>query len=163
MKFMFLIIGFLILASCSHEVKNETNTGAVATQETITEQQIEELEENLENNETVSQESNQEVIDEINASLNELESVSEVSPKPVLLEAHYNNPKGLVDMVVNYTLDANGVITAIGVSATTYDGTANFNDEIQSLVGKTLEDAVNHKTGSSLTGDAFKKAIKSQL
>ena len=43
-------------------------------------------------------------------------------------------------MKIDYSVDANGLIQTINVSATTYN-LEDFNTQAQSLVGKTLADA----------------------
>ena len=78
----------------------------------------------------------------------------------VLLDATYTNPKGSVDMTIEYELGVNDIIENINVSATTYDLTG-FNDSIQSVVGMTLEEASDtYISGSSLTSAAFNNALK---
>lgn len=102
------------------------------------------------------------VADDINAEIAVLEKAEEDVTKTVTLDASYNNPKGPVDMTINYNLNDQGEILEIGVAATTYD-VSKFNTAIQSLVGSTLEEAAEYNSSSSLTGDAFKAAIKAQL
>ena len=101
--------------------------------------------------------------EEINDEVAALDVAAPDLSKTVTLDAPYNNPKWLVDMKLNYSLDSDGKIESIAVSATTYKGLGDFNDEIQSLIGSSLEEAAEYKSGSSLTAPAFKAAIKSQL
>lgn len=102
------------------------------------------------------------VADDINAEIAVLEEAEEDTTKTVTLDASYNNPKGPVDMTINYSLNEQGEILEIGVAATTYD-VSDFNASIQTLVGSTLEEAAEYNSSSSLTGDAFTTAIKAQL
>ena len=176
MKFLFVIMGFVFLASCSHVTPEESldSTEVVATQKSIETQEIEEDQETQEldddESEEVKDEDQDELLEEVSITTSNeivtqtqtLNNLEEDSSKTMTLDAGYTNPKGSVDMAVSYSIDKNGLITAIGVSATTYD-VSDFNSDIQSLIGQTLDDAVNYKTGSSLTGDAFKKVIKNQL
>lgn len=132
MKYLYLLLLTVFIASCGAKV-DETK---VVEDETTTE-----------------------VVTEIN---NELENLNEVTPikNIVKLDAKYNNPAWEVDMVIDYTLDDNGVIETIDVSATTYDLT-EFNESIKILVWKTIEEAKNTEiTWGSLTTEAFKKALK---
>lgn len=188
MKKIYIIAALLILASCwADEVQQNQANEIPVTPEAVVEQTVEVESEDTDNSqedeaseltEDVSKPEDDEVqlergssesdslsketpAEEINNAVEELETATEDTSKTQTIDATYNNAKGPVDMKVTYTTD-NGKITAIWVSATTYD-VSNFNNEIQSLVGSTLEDAAEYKTGSSLTGDAFKKAIKTQL
>jgi hypothetical protein len=64
-------------------------------------------------------------------------------------------------MSVAYELDSDGNIASIDVSATTYD-LSQFNQGAQAVVGMTLEQASEYVvSGSSLTGPAFRAALKS--
>jgi len=175
-------MGLVFLTACSHELSEEKvqDTEIVATQETVDTSASEDTEEYDDDHDdddhddddhddddhddevSESEQVSTTTSDEVVAQTELLDNLEEDTTKTVTLDAAYSNPKGPVDMKINYTLSADGTIDTIAVSATTYD-VAEFNSAIQSLVWKTLEDAANYKTGSSLTGDAFKSAIKEQL
>jgi len=154
MKKIYILAGLLFLASCGQaEIQETVQNEVPATPETVVEEVLDEVIETTED-ETPSE--------EINAEVEALETAVEDTTKTVTVDASYTNPKGNVDMMLDYTLDSEGKIETIGVSATTYD-VANFNDEIQTLVGSTISEAAEYTSGSSLTGEAFKKAVKTQL
>jgi len=63
-------------------------------------------------------------------------------------------------MTIEYSLDTDGKIETINVSATTYDITG-FNTAAQVVIGKTIEEAKEASiAGGSLTNSAFKDALK---
>lgn len=79
------------------------------------------------------------------------------------VEAEYTNPKWAVDMVIEYSLDADWKITNINTTATTYDLT-KFQEKVTDVVWKTVKEASEmYFSGSSLTTEAFQKAMKSQI
>lgn len=132
MKYLYLLLLTVFIASCGAKV-DETK---VVEDETTTE-----------------------VLADINNELDTLE-VDENIADITKIDAKYTNPAWEVDMVINYTLDWSGTIATINTTATTYD-LSQFNDAIQSLVWKTIEEAKNTEiTWGSLTTDAFKKALK---
>ena len=130
---MYLLILTVFIASCGAKVEETTKIEDEITTEVTTEM----------NNELAS-------LDETNTSESNI----------VKLDAKYTNPAWEVDMVINYTLDENSKIETIDVSATTYD-LKDFNTSIQTLVGKTIDEAKTADiAGGSLTTEAFKKALK---
>lgn len=156
MKKIYIIAGLLFLASCGQaEVEQATITDVPATPKTVIEEVITEEEEDDEEIETPAEEINDEVA--------ALETATEDLSKTVTVDAEYTNPKGIVDMKLDYTLDSDGIISAINISATTYDGLGDFDTSIQKLIGSTLEEAAEFSSSSSLTNAAFKSAVKSQL
>lgn len=163
MKKFYILAGLLFLASCGQaEIQQNTTTQAPAIPETVVEQSIEvevvnENEDELEENNEVDTPTA-----EINTKVDALEIATEDISKTVTLDAGYTNPRGPVDMAVTYSTNSAWVLTAINVVATSYD-VSSFNDEIQSLVGSTLEDAAEYTSGSSLTGYAFNQAVKAEL
>jgi len=132
MKYLYLLILTVFIASCGAKVEETTK---------------------------IEDETTTEVVADIN---NELETlvVDENITDITKVDAKYNNSAWEVDMVINYTLDWSGSIATINTTSTTYD-LSQFNDEIQTLVGKPLSEAQNLEVAwSSLTTEAFKKALK---
>ncbi len=187
MKKVYIIAGLLFLASCGQAEIQETKDAEVpATPETVVEQTVEAESEESESEqwdesepeevakpeeqkarveEENSEDESEEIetpSEEINDEVAALETAVEDTNKTITLDGSYTNPKGNVDMKIKYRLDGEGKIEAIGTHATTYDLTS-FNNEIQTLVGSTLEDAAEYKSGSSLTGYAFTQAVKAEL
>ncbi len=79
------------------------------------------------------------------------------------VKGDYTNPKGAVDMVISYKLDSEGKITEINTAATTYD-LSQFNTKVTDVVWKTVKEASEtYFSGSSLTTEAFQKAMKAQI
>lgn len=144
MKIIYILMLTLLLASCgsSPSVENESNEASEAAVEETTNQ--------------------------INAEINNLDVDSNTwvtesdlnIDKVVKIDAKYKNPKWDVDMVISYTLADNWTIKTIDVSATTYD-LKKYNDAIQVLVGKTIDDAKKFEISwGSLVTEAFRNAIK---
>jgi len=122
--------------------------------------EIQEVEAVVETSQDISENLNAQVASDIDTEVEILEET--VSNQLITLDASYNNPKGNVDMVINYEVDKNGMIESIWASATTYD-LSRFNSSIQSLVWKSISEAEDHYTaGSSLTSEAFTRAIKNR-
>lgn len=135
MKKFYVLFLVILLASCGAQTTNDTTTA------------------------TESENTN-EVLAEVDAEIENLDTSA--TNEVVVLDAAYNNPNGPVDMKIAYAVDAEGVITSMEVTATTYDMTG-FNGAAQELVGKTLTDAENfYVAGGSLTSDAFASAIKNR-
>jgi len=65
---------------------------------------------------------------------------NEEPPVEVAEGADYTNPNGAVDMVISYSLDSEWKIQEISTAATTYD-LSQFNDAVQEVNGKTVEEA----------------------
>ena len=150
MKTFCIVITLAFLVSCWESVVVDTpiQEPTVEEQETVTEIEgaLDELIETTQDAE----------VDEGSAMEPQASDWEEI----VLLDATYTNPKGSVDMTIEYELGVNDIIENINVSATTYDLTG-FNDSIQSVVGMTLEEASDtYISGSSLTSAAFNNALK---
>lgn len=80
--------------------------------------------------------------------------------KVVILDTPYVNPKGEVDMMIEYALDSEDKIETIDVSATSYD-LSDFNASIQAVIGMSVEEASEYYvSGSSLTTAAYQDALK---
>ena len=82
------------------------------------------------------------------------------------IQYSYTNPAQEVNMVIDYSLDEEGKIETINVSATNWDQLGDFDTAAKAtVVGLTLEEAseVTVSSGASLTSEAFKEALKSQL
>lgn len=137
MKYLYLLVLTVFIASCGNKV--EENTKELEIEKVTTE-----------------------VVSDIDNELKNLESDSfkESDIDVVKIDATYTNPAWEVDMIINYSLDENSKIKTIDVDATTYD-LKEFNTSIQSLIGKTIEEAKSADiAGWSLTTEAFKKALK---
>lgn len=137
MKYIYTIVLTIFLASCTtSNVENNTNEDSPIVE--ITNNDIESELENLLYNED-----------------------SEITKSEVIkLNSAYRNPAWKVDMVVSYSVDENGFITTISADATKYN-VSSFNEWLQSLVGKTLEDAESFQlAGSSIASEAFTFALK---
>lgn len=82
------------------------------------------------------------------------------------IEYSYTNPAQEVNMVIDYSLNSEDKIESINVSATNWDKLGDFDAAVKSnVIGLTLEEATQMPTvsGASITSEAFKEAIKSQL
>ena len=150
MKAFYAVFLLVFLASCGSEVVVETATPE--TPEVVVEQTVEDME--AEMNDMPEEIIEDEIMEDETASVE-----SEVQ----VLDAGYTNPKGPVDMQVEYTLAWDGTIASIDVSATSYD-VSSFNNSIQSVVGMTIQEASeSYVSGSSLTSAAFNNALKSAM
>ena len=142
MKFVYAVMLLVFLASCT---KTPVETPVL--------------------DETPAPVAQEEQVDEalVNDIVSEVENLGTTAENEVItLDGSYTNPKGNVDMKIDYSVDANGVIQTMNVSATTYN-LEDFNTAAQELVGKTLSDAENfYVAGGSLTSDAFTTAIKNR-
>ncbi len=139
MKYISIILFIVLVSSCTQETPEITNTTNNTEEVAVTEQSVSEL-------------------DDVVSSISEGAWTELVS-----VDATYTNPKWNVDMLIEYTLDADGKITDISTSATTYD-LSKFNTKINTVVGKTVEEASEmYFSGSSLTTEAFQKAMKTQI
>ena len=189
MKNIYVIAGLLFLASCGQvEVEQAAVADIPATPETVIEQIVEEDsvdDETTPESDPVEPETQakpEEAIvepvveeepeveipsEEINDEVAALETAEEDVSKTITLDASYTNPKGLIDMVVNYSLDSEGLISSIEV--TTLSATEKripaLNESAQEFIGSPLSAALDfkYKAGSSLSGGAFISAIKSAL
>ncbi len=133
MKYLYLLILTVFIASCGAKV-DETKV--------------------------VEDENAIEISNQINAELETLVEDAANTSKLTRLDAKYTNPTWEVDMVIDYTLDSEWKIETIDVSATTWD-LKDYNTAVQTLVGKTIEEAKTADiAGWSLTTEAFKKALK---
>lgn len=147
MKYLYSVLAILILASCSSsetptEVTNTEIDSAIESTTNDIENEISNIEENI----------------ETSTWTNEWELTD--SNKMVKVEAKYNNPQQEVDMSVAYSLDSEGKIETINVSATNWD-LAEYNTAAQAVIWKTLEEASEFSVaGASETNAAFQNAIK---
>ncbi|MDD2908001.1 MAG: hypothetical protein PHH98_05145 [Candidatus Gracilibacteria bacterium] len=134
MKYLYILIVTIFLASCGASVE--------------------------ENKITTTDENTTEVTNDINSEVNSLDEQNEDTSKVTKIEANYTNPAGPVDMVISYSLDSEGKIETIDLSATTFDLT-EYNKSAQVLVGKTIDEAkITGIAGASLLNEAFKNALK---
>lgn len=123
---------------------------------------------NVEENKTI--ESNQKVeentLADIDNAMWDLDNMQKDESKVQLIKYTYANPAQEVNMDINYNLDESGKITMIDITSDNWDKLDNFNTAAKEIVvGLTLEEAseVDVISGSSLTTEAFKEAIKTQL
>ncbi|QFR38838.1 hypothetical protein A9Q91_01215 [Candidatus Gracilibacteria bacterium 28_42_T64] len=149
MKYIYIIMVTLILASCSNNVVVEDSEVVEKTTSDIDTELLVLDTEDTDNSETESEEGNIEA---------EEENIEE--KKVVKLSAKYNNPQQEVDMMVNYSLDENDKIKTIEVIASNWD-LSDFNTAAQVVIGKTLKEASDASiAGASLTTAAFNNALK---
>lgn len=108
---------------------------------------------------------NEPQVNEMESEMQEFENETMDEEKMETIEYSYTNPKQEVNMTISYTTDEKGKISAVNVESADYD-LSNFNTAIsEKIMGLTLEEAseVSSVSGSSLTTEAFKEAIKTQL
>ncbi len=140
MKYLYSLVLLVFLASC-------TNGAWVTNEETV-------------DNENTSTEVTNSEIDE---AMEETFSEEESNEGLTMLDATYTNPQAEIDMKIYYSLNEANEIEEIYAEASNYDMSA-FNENIQYLVGKTMEEAENvYVSGSSLTSEAFTSAIKNNM
>lgn len=144
MKYLYTILAILVLASCTAtetptEVSNTEVDTAVEATTTDIENELSAIENEMAAEETI-------IADDTN--------------KMVKVDAKYNNPQQEVDMTVEYSLDAEGKIETINVSATNWD-LSQYNEAAQVVIGQTLEEAAKFGiAGGSETNAAFQNALK---
>lgn len=109
----------------------------------------------------------QETILELTESIEELDNIVADESKVQVINQSYTNPKKVVNMEISYTLDEQGIITSMDlVSNDERHAGAAFNKVIdEEVVWLTLAQVIDADltSGSSLTTESFKEAIKSQL
>ena len=165
MKKFYIIMLLVFLTSCGTNSSQEP-TASEETEQNQVQEQPENLsgqgqwdqsyEDMMDQEDEVASETAQDIEDE-------MDSMEESAQNEVMtLDATYNNPNGEVDMKVNLELSQDDTIESLEVTATTYDVT-DFNDAAQDLIGKDVSEAEEfYASGSSLTSDAFTKAIKNR-
>lgn len=170
MKYFYILLTLAFLASCGSaavtpsETNDEVEAPITAEVNEIIESTLDELNGELgdldtssigEDEESDTDETAWEAMDDTVTANEEV-----MEAKVVKLEAPYTNPAGPVDMEIEYSLDSDGLIETIEVSATTYDLT-DFNASAQKVIGLSLADAADIVvTGGSLTDPAFSAALK---
>lgn len=114
------------------------------------------------------QNAKEEVTSQIESELNEIvkENLKE-SEKVVRIEHRYSNPQQQVILDIQYTLDSSWKIEDIDVASPNYEGIqkTGFDNAVKkAVIGLTLQEIDNIDTisGSSLTTEAFKQAIREQ-
>ncbi len=103
---------------------------------------------------------------EMDNNMSEFDNEEMDENKMETIEYSYTNPAQEVNMVIDYSLDSEGKIDSINVSATNWDKLGDFDTAVKSnVIGLTLEEASEMSTvsGASITSEAFKEALKSQL
>ena len=98
--------------------------------------------------------------------IDNLEMSEEDMSKVETINYSYTNPAQEVNMKIEYSLDENNTIQTLDITSDNWDKLGDFNTAAkEKLVGMTLEQAseVGVISGSSLTTEAFKEAIKTQL
>ena len=182
MKFLPILMLLALLASCGAndvqeapianvkeviEAPIKTEQPPVTPEDTIEVEQKKNEEppvEVAEEEEAVSPEP-EETTQDLEETINEAaESIwNETNNELKTVNADYTNPNGAVDMVISYSLDSEWKIQEISTAATTYD-LSQFNDAVQEVNGKTVEEASEmYFSGSSLTTWAFQKAMKAEI
>ncbi|MGB2110848.1 MAG: FMN-binding protein [Patescibacteria group bacterium] len=103
---------------------------------------------------------------EMDNNMSEFDNEEMDENKMETIEYSYTNPAQEVNMVIDYSLNSEDKIESINVSATNWDKLGDFDAAVKSnVIGLTLEEASEMPTvsGASITSEAFKEAIKSQL
>ncbi len=103
---------------------------------------------------------------EMENNMSEFDNEEMDEDKMETIEYSYTNPAQEVNMVIDYSLNSEDKIESINVSATNWDKLGDFDAAVKSnVIGLTLEEATQMPTvsGASITSEAFKEAIKSQL
>jgi hypothetical protein len=153
MKYFYTLVLIVLLASCTDKStineNNQTENNDTQTEiQDTTEKTSQDIESELSKIEVSEN-------DEVESNQNEVNE-----NKVVKLDAKYTNPETDVDMTIEYSIDDEGKISTINVSATTYDLTG-YNNAVQVVIGKTIEEAKDISiAGSSLSSAAFKNALK---
>lgn len=148
MKYILSLLVLLALASCGATSPVPENNPETPVEPTPAPQE---------------QPADEEILNQIDTQTGVLDTTAQNEVKT--LDASYKDPNGQVSMTIEYSLNADNTIKSIKVGGTGSDVAQNFmqkfDTESQALVGKTLEDAASFSmAGSSLTSDAFQKAIK---
>ena len=150
MKILSILMLVTLLASCG--------TAVVEKEQTEDENKIIDITEEI----------SQETISDISNAIDELDNMETEEWKVQVINQSYTNPwNKLVEMEISYTLDSQGVITSMDLTSNDerHAWTA-FNEVIDNeVVWLTLEQVIdaNLTSGSSVTTQSFKEAIKSQL
>lgn len=103
---------------------------------------------------------------EMDNNMSEFDNEEMDEDKMETIEYSYTNPAQEVNMVIDYSLNSDDKIESINVSATNWDKLGDFDAAVKSnVIGLTLEEASEMPTvsGASITSEAFKEALKSQL
>lgn len=142
MKILVLLLTITLLASCTNK------------------------DEKIENTEIWDTKVIEETVNDIEKSMNSLDDLIKDESKVQLINYKYSNPAQEVNLNIEYNLDAENKISMISITSDNWDKLEWFNTAAQEvLIGKTLKQAseVDLISGASLTTEAFKEAIKSQL
>lgn len=141
MKYITFLFLSIFLVSCGQAVDKQ-----ISNNEEITNSEIEKELSSIDTTDKVSTED----------SVSELSNIEKITTK-------YNNPKGEVTINVEYSLDSDGKIETIATTSD-YDGNADLTNNVQVVVWKTIQEAIDTDiSGGSLTNAAFKNALKTQL
>lgn len=157
MKAFYVLLLLVFLASCGSEVVENPELDVPVIEGPAIEAPIVEAPAIEEINEALD-ELPEEVIDLMEENSDTSAEVED--SKIVKLETPYINPKGEVDMMIEYTLNSENKIETIDVSATSYD-LSDFNASIQAVIGMSVEEASEYYvSGSSLTTAAYQAALQ---
>lgn len=151
MKYLAFIMLTILLASCTAQVEDKKDTASEEPQNTAVDSELESM-----MNETLK---------EMEKGVEEMKNSDMDENKVEKLTYSYSNDAQEVNMNIEYKLDSDNKISSVSIVSDNYD-LSWFNDWAQEvLIGKTLEEAskVDTITGSSLTTEAFKEAIKSKI
>ncbi len=118
------------------------------------------------NSEKTTQKVEETTLADIDNAMWDLDNMQKDESKVQLIKYAYVNPAQEVNIDIKYNLDESGKITMIDITSDNWDKLGNFNTAAKEVVvGLTLQEAseVDLISGASLTTDAFKEAIKTQL
>jgi len=141
MKFITILLFVTFLASCTAQNVEQETTTTNNTSEEITLTEMDDAMWDLDNM----------IIDE---------------SKVEVISYSYVNPAQEVNIDIAYKLDSENKISMIDVTSSNWDELEDFNTSVKEVVvGLTLEQASEMEliSGASLTSEAFKEAIKTQL
>jgi len=92
------------------------------------------------------------------------ESADSSETSLIELSTSYTNPAMEAVMNIAIEVDSDNIIESISITSPNYKWMPKFNDGVQGLVGKSLEEASEfYVSGSSLASPAFQKALKKAL
>lgn len=143
MKIFYGLSLLILLTSCTTTTENNVTPNETNLPETV-----------------IEDTTTDEVLNDMSGATDELNET--VENEVISLEAPYKNPQADVDMVVSYSLDAEGNIETMHLSATTWD-ISKYDESVQALVWQPIDAAESfYISGASLATDAFNAAIKNR-
>ena len=151
MKYFAIVMLTVLLASCSLQSEDKKDTVKDEPQNSTVDTELESMMNNT--------------IKEMENGMDEMKDSEMDESKIEILSYTYANDAQEVNMDIAYELDTEGKISSISILSDNYDLSAFNTGSQKVLIGKTLTEASNIDTisGSSLTTEAFKEAIKSKI